>query len=167
MNVQGQGYARSVRKRCGKCGVEKPLDAFHRRGSGWQTWCKPCRREYDTGYHRETRTVRRVQARARQLQFAAWYTALKEGKPCADCGGTFHPAAMQWDHRPGTQKVADLGRLRSTTSKRRVLEEIAKCDLVCANCHAVRTFLRQRGVAQPGRAPRLGRGGRWFESSRP
>jgi hypothetical protein len=67
-----------------------------------------------------------------------------------NCGGAFHPAAMQWDHRPGTVKLADVSDLRTRTSKRRVLEEIEKCELVCANCHAVRTFLRDRGVAQPG-----------------
>ncbi len=62
----------------------------------------------------------------------------------------FHPAAMQWDHKPGVEKTTDVANWRTRTSKRRVLEEIAKCELVCANCHAVRTFLRQRGVAQPG-----------------
>jgi hypothetical protein len=57
---------------------------------------------------------------------------------------------MQWDHLPGTEKHADLGWLVRTDNKRRVLAEIAKCELVCANCHALRTFLRRRGVAQPG-----------------
>ena len=48
---------------------------------------------------------------------------------------------MQWDHKPGFEKLGDVsdfwGRSRSE-----VLAEIAKCDLVCANCHAVRTFDR-------------------------
>jgi hypothetical protein len=137
-------------KRCGRCGEEKPLDAFHRRGSGYQTWCKQCRRAYDAAYHQNVRPRRIEQAKARHLEFAAWYASLKASKPCADCGEVFHPAAMQWDHRPGVEKVADVSDLRAKTSRRRILEEIAKCDLVCANCHAVRTFLRRRGVAQPG-----------------
>ena len=137
-------------KRCGKCGEEKPLDAFHRRRSGHQTWCKACRRAYDADYHQSVRPRRIEQAKARHDAFAAWYAALKTDRPSADCGGIFHPAAMHWDHRPGSMKSADVADLRSKTSKRLVLEEIAKCDLVCANCHAVRTFLRYRGVAQPG-----------------
>jgi len=76
----------------------------------------------------------------------AWYTSLKAGKPCADCGGLFHPAAMHWDHLPGQEKKATLGYLAKRGNRRRVLEEIAKCELVCANCHAVRTFVG-RGVA--------------------
>src|SRR3954469_970420 len=108
-------------KRCGRCGLEKPLDDFHRRQSGRQTWCKPCRRSYDAEYHQSVRPRRIEQARARQQAFAAWYTALKDGQPCVDCGGVFHPAAMQWDHRPGSAKAADVADLRTRTSKRRVL----------------------------------------------
>jgi hypothetical protein len=137
-----------VEKRCGKCGEVKPADAFHRRRSGRQTWCRERRRAYDAAYHQRTRSRRIAQANVRRAAFFAWYASLKDGKPCADCGQTFHPAAMQWDHRPGTLKVDDLSNLRATTSKRRVLEEIAKCDLVCANCHALRTFHRTgRGAA--------------------
>jgi hypothetical protein len=97
-----------------------------------------------------------------------WYRELKSGRPCADCGGIFHYSAMEWDHLPGLPKVAEVSTIVARTrSRRRVLEEIEKCDLVCANCHAVRTFNRIRGVAQPGRAPVLGTGGRQFESVRP
>ena len=73
---------------------------------------------------------------------------LKEGKPCTDCGGTFHIAAMEWDHVPGRgPKLFELGRGDHSLAK--VQAEIAKCDLVCANCHRVRTWDRRRvqGVA--------------------
>ena len=80
-----------------------------------------------------------------------WYRELKTDRPCADFGGVFHYSAMEWDHLPGVPKVAEVSAIvAKTRSKRRVLEEIEKCDLVCANCHAVRTFNRIRGVAQPG-----------------
>jgi len=46
---------------------------------------------------------------------------------------------MHWDHRPGTDKLGDVSNLLGRLCKQRVLDEIAKCDLVCANCHAVRT----------------------------
>jgi hypothetical protein len=72
--------------------------------------------------------------------------------PCMDCGGTFHPAAMQFDHRPGTTKVADLASLARDGSTHLFGLELAKCDLVCANCHAIRTFERreeQRAVKRP------------------
>jgi hypothetical protein len=49
---------------------------------------------------------------------------------------------MHWDHLPGMEKAADVGALYGG-SRRRVLAEIAKCELVCANCHAVRTVRRR------------------------
>lgn len=74
---------------------------------------------------------------------AAWARALKADKPCVDCGGVFHPAAMAWDHLPGAEKVGDISTLARRSSRERILAEISKCELVCANCHAVRTFERR------------------------
>jgi hypothetical protein len=153
-------------KRCGRCGCVKSVDEFHRRGKICQAWCKPCRREYDAAYFQLTRERRRDQKRERRARLAEWYRDLKAGRPCADCGGTFHYAAMVWDHVPGQGKEVEVSRLlMQGQSKRRILEEIARCELVCANCHAVRTVERLRGVAQPGRAPALGAGG--FVGSNP
>lgn len=60
--------------------------------------------------------------------------------PCMDCGGTFHPAAMQFDHRDPSTKVANVGQM-TNHSLQKVMEEVAKCDIVCANCHAIRTWV--------------------------
>lgn len=58
-----------------------------------------------------------------------------------DCGGEFHPVCMQFDHREGTKKYRDISKM-TNYSMERIMEEIAKCDLVCANCHALRTYNR-------------------------
>ena len=143
-----------MRKRCGRCGQEKPVAAFHRwkRGDGFQPWCKACRKEYDAAYSARTLERRRERRAERKREFVVWYRALKEDRPCADCGGRFPAAAMQWDHLPGSEKTADVANLLRRLCKSRILEEIAKCELVCANCHAIRTVHRResRGVAQPG-----------------
>jgi hypothetical protein len=69
----------------------------------------------------------------------AWITRQKRARACADCGRIFPPNAMEYDHRPGEQKVSALSRtFRLATAQR----EIAKCDLVCANCHRARTAQR-------------------------
>jgi hypothetical protein len=48
---------------------------------------------------------------------------------------------MDFDHRQGEAKVINLANAsRMTRSK--ILEEIAKCDVVCSNCHRERTYLR-------------------------
>jgi N-glycosylase/DNA lyase len=70
----------------------------------------------------------------------AFVNSLKT-EPCMDCGGTFPPYVMDFDHRPDTEKVSDLAHMTGRSSKR-ILEEISKCDLVCANCHRIRTYNR-------------------------
>ena len=133
-------------KRCRKCGETKPLDAFHRwnRGDGRQPWCKSCRKDYDRAYFHANKHRRRPRAEV-HAEFRAWFEALKSG-PCADCGGTFAPEAMHWDHRPGTVKLRDVANIARQHARRLVLAEIAKCDLVCANCHAARTARRRRAA---------------------
>jgi hypothetical protein len=50
---------------------------------------------------------------------------------------------MQWDHLPGAPKVDEVSNLvRRGFRRQSILDEIAKCELVCANCHAVRTHDR-------------------------
>ena len=62
--------------------------------------------------------------------------------PCEDCGGTFPPVCMDFDHRDGEHKVGNISRLRKTHSFDTVLKEMCKCDVVCANCHRIRTKAR-------------------------
>ena len=62
--------------------------------------------------------------------------------PCTDCGGRFPSYVMDFDHRPGVTKVAILSRMHKTHGKAAILAEIEKCDVVCANCHRIRTFSR-------------------------
>lgn len=65
-------------------------------------------------------------------------TAAKE-RPCTDCYGVFHPFVMDLDHVRGSKS---FNCSKVSHSIDRVLEEIAKCDVVCANCHRIRTYNR-------------------------
>ena len=67
----------------------------------------------------------------------------KETHPCMDCGGEFPYVCMQFDHRDGSTKSANVSFLIWKNSAwSNVLAEIEKCDLVCANCHAIRGAVR-------------------------
>lgn len=80
----------------------------------------------------------RVYARMRWAQGRQRIVALKN-KPCADCGIQYPPYVMDFDHRPGEVKMENVGAM-SRFSEEAIAAEIAKCDLVCANCHRERTF---------------------------
>lgn len=68
--------------------------------------------------------------------------------PCSDCEGVFPPYAMEFDHRePGTKTQA-VTRMVGRVGTSRILVEAAKCDVVCANCHRMRTYLRRQGASE-------------------
>lgn len=90
--------------------------------------------------------VRRANRKKREK-----FNQLKTG-PCADCGGTFHPYVMDFDHREGTEKCFAISLAANMNiAWDRVLAEVAKCDLICANCHRMRTWnqIEARRLATP------------------
>lgn len=62
-------------------------------------------------------------------------------QPCTDCGKTFPWFVMDFDHVRGT-KAGNVSTLIYFSNKR-LVDEIGKCDLVCANCHKIRTHNRR------------------------
>jgi hypothetical protein len=133
-------------KRCSKCGETKPYPEFHKykRGDGYQPWCKRCRKEYDHDYNLRNHRRWADKKLAWQKSRSAWLREMKTGKTCTDCGDTFPPECMQWDHLPGTVKLGEISDKMRQWSPKLIFEEIAKCELVCANCHAIRTYRRLR-----------------------
>jgi hypothetical protein len=83
---------------------------------------------------------------ARKARYARRRTEIFEkirkykNRPCLDCGEIFHPEIMEFDHVRG-KKLFNLS--RPPLNIKRVAAEIAKCDLVCANCHRLRTAKRR------------------------
>lgn len=67
---------------------------------------------------------------------------LRTNTVCMDCKRNYPHYIMQFDHRDGRQKVNNVTGLVANSWKK-LLAEIEKCDLVCANCHASRTYHRR------------------------
>src|SRR5271168_4640103 len=118
-------------KKCGRCRIIKSITEFHRRGKKYQGWCKTCKKAYDAERFQRTKVEHRKKTERIQADFRRWAESLKRG-PCIDCQQCFPPCCMDWHHRDAATKIATVGELTGTGNKRRVLEEIAKCDLVCA-----------------------------------
>ena len=75
----------------------------------------------------------------------SWMIELKS-QPCNDCGNCFDTCCMDFDHREGTEKRYNVASMFSHHYSRELIEaEILKCDLVCANCHRIRTRDRRLG----------------------
>jgi len=92
------------------------------------------------------------QARYRQKNFENMWEYLSN-KRCVDCG-IDDSRVLEFDHLPQFKKDFDISRSisGSTRSWKSILNEISKCEVVCANCHRIRTMTRgsyRRSKAAP------------------
>lgn len=78
--------------------------------------------------------------RTRTSKYKKYY-AMKDN-PCTDCGKRFPPFLMHWDHMGNEVKLGEPSDMIINVSWQRLLDEIAKCELVCSNCHGLRTVKR-------------------------
>lgn len=86
--------------------------------------------------HREQvkAAVRPHRARRRK-ELAAWFNELKRQLVCVRCGED-HPACIVFHHRDPKQKDFMISKAMSAAFGRtRILAELEKCDVLCANCH--------------------------------
>lgn len=80
---------------------------------------------------------RKANRTRRQAAIAAWYRELKRELVCA-CGED-HPACIVFHHPdPAAKEISVSDAVRRGWGRDRILAEIAKCEVVCANCHAKR-----------------------------
>lgn len=68
-------------------------------------------------------------------------------RPCADCGHKFPAPAMDFDHVRGTKKGNLATMAGNQNSTETLLEEVSKCDVVCACCHRLRTHERRLAIS--------------------
>jgi hypothetical protein len=131
-------------KRCCTCHQTKPIAEFHKRSAspdGRQARCRECAREH---YAVNVERLRRVsderitRVRADNQRRLADHLA---AHPCVDCGED-DLRVLDFDHRQGVVKRANIARMLASVSWKVIETEIAKCDVRCANCHRRRTSER-------------------------
>lgn len=135
---------------CRGCQRVLPLASFYLASERRQTAqkgrkvrmnCRECTRKRNEDYLRDRRAL---------------VDDIKTSTGCADCGLVLpdHPEIYDFDHRPGEPKVASVAKLMTKGTVEQILEEIAKCDVVCANCHRIRTRERPSNAFGVDRGPR-------------
>lgn len=69
---------------------------------------------------------------------------IKESHGCLDCNIKYPYYMLQFDHVHG-EKIDQLSNMIKYYPMEDIFDEIEKCEIVCANCHAERTYRRQNG----------------------
>lgn len=126
--------------------VSRPVDdfAWRRKARGQRdNYCRPCRAAYKQEHHAANRQ-RSIDAARRRTKAVVeervrYLVAFFREHPCADCGEP-DPIVLEFDHL-GDKEFGIAAGFRDR-NRQSVLDEIAKCDVVCANCHRRRTARR-------------------------
>jgi len=137
-------------KLCTKCQEEKSLDNFRnykRSKDGKVNWCKPCFKEHEKN-HWHSNPERRLRSRSRNKE------AIKHNRqfvfsyllehPCELCPEN-DPIVLEFDHLDPSQKLFNISEsfAHRTKGLDKIKAEIAKCRVLCANCHRRHTAKQQ------------------------
>jgi hypothetical protein len=93
-------------------------------------------RNYQRSWHQRHKAKRLTKIYERRERLWEFYNQLKENLECTQCGES-HPATLQFHHLDPQKKDFNLSEsIRQGYSAERIKREIAKCTVLCANCHA-------------------------------
>lgn len=117
-------------KKCPKCGI------LHSKSGNY--YCARCHNEYEKAYYKtHPRSINASHQKRKELLRKLIQEA--KNKPCADCGQSYPYYVMDFDHQRDKKFNLSVA-VSKVMSFTKVQEEIDKCDVVCANCHRIRTF---------------------------
>ena len=133
-------------KICSKCRIQKNKNEFGKNKSkkdGLCAYCFDCRKQYTKENYicnKEAYNKRsQLQNKKMRSKQRVLIDSFKQA-PCIDCKQSFPSYVMDFDHIEDN-KYLDISSMLGY-SKAKILEEISKCEVVCANCHRIRTHKR-------------------------
>jgi hypothetical protein len=131
-------------RKCAICKVEKDESEYNKKSNrkdGLQVHCRECNRQRSRNYYKNNhdKQLKEVYKRKRRVinEHRKFLFDFYKKNPCVDCGET-DPLVLELDHQ--RDKIMEVSRMISGGwSKQKVLDEIAKCEVRCANCHRRKT----------------------------
>lgn len=123
---------------CHTCKTFKNIDCFatnKTKKNGVNTECKECRKIYIQKHYQENKQYYKDKTKRRVEELREWLKEFKSNLKCEKCGED-HPACIDFHHKDEMDKEFDVSKaICKGFTKERILEEIAKCIVVCSNCH--------------------------------
>lgn len=96
-------------------------------------------REYQSRYYRKHPEYYKEKARDRRQALYAWTDDIKRSLGCSRCPEK-EPVALDFHHRDPATKLGEVSKMITRGLGRKTIEaEIAKCDVLCSNCHRKET----------------------------
>lgn len=143
-------------KTCRGCNLTLPSSSFR-----WQSKalmlrygrCKSCDAQHRAEVYRLDLAISRQWKKSASQTHARLREIIvqEKAKPCADCGSIYPHYVMDFDHLEPSKKLSKVSAMVYFKSEALLREEISKCEVVCANCHRIRTFQRRSRTTRPKR----------------
>ena len=136
-------------RKCSRCQIIKPLTDFHKRkdlkkgGGGYRYVCKPCASERaKESYQRNKEKViarSNIETKKRIKERREYVFLYLCSHPCVQCGAN-NPLLLEFDHIEREGKDLPISRaIYNNWSWKRLKDEISKCQVLCSNCHSIKT----------------------------
>ncbi len=92
-------------------------------------------KKWNREFYLKNKAATYARVRTRRIQMRLWLDEYKSKLSCSRCSET-HPACLDFHHKDGKTKEFSLGNVSGWGyGKKRMLHEIGKCVILCANCH--------------------------------
>jgi hypothetical protein len=92
-------------------------------------------REYSKKWYKKNKKLARIRRYETKRKVVEWFVEYKKNLKCSCCPES-DPICIDFHHKDSSKKDANISRMANEGyGKKRILEEIAKCDVLCANCH--------------------------------
>lgn len=126
-------------KRCGACHREKRNGLFAKKMDGLSSKCKSCIRRYSRDHYDKDKRAEYTTYRSLRLRAIV---RIAKARPCLDCKREYPYYVMDFDHVAQDKKGTISTLVRDGVTEQVLRDEISKCEVVCSNCHRVRTHSR-------------------------
>lgn len=126
-------------KKCKRCGFKKTLDNFHNKKSskdGLHSWCKTCAIKNAKQHYRKNDKKDILISYSKRLiaELLETVDKVKSKYGCFNCGEN-EACCLDFHHINPEDKIRNVSDWIRRKSKKRIIEEINKCIIVCSNCH--------------------------------
>ena len=121
-------------KICSLCKKEKEDDEFNKNGTKLQCRCRACNSDYLKEHYKNNKGMYKNNRKIRKSRTRLWYIDFKNDLQCERCSET-HIACLEFHHKDDDKLFNISTSAGQGFSKKKILEEMEKCNILCSNCH--------------------------------
>lgn len=123
-----------MKRICSSCKQDKDISEYNDTPKKKQSLCKECNKAYQKRHYTQNKSSYFANKKAREAANRNWLKEYKSNLQCNRCPEA-DPICLDFHHTDPSTKLFGIGNEHHKVSLKKLKEEIAKCEVLCANCH--------------------------------